>query len=106
MWLETRTLFAGAAPLLDQADRAPPHERIHAAQRLVEDQQLGIVRDRLRQLDALAHALAVAADLLVGGVQQIDASERPRRRRRRRPSLEKPFRRTSAVTHSRPVIRS
>ena len=81
-------------------------DRIHARQRLVEDEQFRIVDERLRHLDALAHALAVGADLLV------------RRRRSGRPSSSAraaiaaasvsatPFRRTSAVTHSRPVIRS
>ena len=81
-------------------------ERIHARQRLVEDQQLGIVDDRLRQLHALAHALAVGADLLVGGVHQVD-----RRRARARAASSaafspRPLSRTSAVTHSSPVIRS
>ena len=75
-------------------------------ERLVEDQQLRIVHERLRELDALAHALAVGADALVGGVHQIDG----RRARVRRPSRAsrspKPLSRTSAVTHSRPVIRS
>ena len=75
-------------------------------ERLVEDQQLGIVHDRLRQLDALAHALAVGADLLVRGVDQVDALERARARPRRAAVSSRPFRRTSAVTHSRPVIRS
>ena len=77
MWLETMTLLPCAAPLLDQADGLAARERIHAGQRLVEDQQLGIVRERLRQLDALPHALAVGADLLVGGVDQVDQLERP-----------------------------
>ena len=40
----------------------------------------GIVHERLRQLHALAHALAVGADLLVGRVHQVDALERALRR--------------------------
>ena len=89
MWLETRTLLpARAQSLISRMVRAP-HQRVHAAQRLVEDEQLGVVHDRLRQLDALPHALAVAADLPVRGVDQIDDLERPRgsraRIRRRQP---------------------
>ena len=55
-------------------------ERIHAGERLVENQQLRLVDDRLRELHALAHALAVGADLLVRRVEQIDAGQRPPRR--------------------------
>ena len=69
-------LLPCARPVLDQPDRPAPHQRIHAGQRLVEDQQLGIVHERLRQLDALPHALAVGADLLVRGVEQVDRVER------------------------------
>src|SRR5207253_10727631 len=45
--------LAGAAPLLDQPNRPAPHDRIHAAERLVEDEQLRIVSDGLRELHAL-----------------------------------------------------
>ena len=72
--------LAGAGPVADHPDGLAPPERVHARERLVEDQQLGIVDERLRQLDALAHALAVGADLLVGRLHQVDApSARPRR---------------------------
>ena len=37
------------------------------------------MREGLRQLDALTHALAVGADLLVGGVGQIDRRQRAAR---------------------------
>ncbi len=98
--------LARAAPVLDQPDRAAARERIHAGERLVENQQLRLVDDRLRELHALAHALAVGADLLVRRVEQIDAGQRayaplPQRLFRRSRSS-----RTSAVTHSRPVMRS
>ena len=91
MWLETRTLLPARRPVLDQPDRPAPHDRIHAGQRLVENQQLGIVDDRLRELDALTHALAVGADLLVGGVEQVDDARAPGVRRPQRPSSESPF---------------
>ncbi len=66
-------------PVAKEANRLAARERIHPGQRLVEDEQFGLVRERLRQLDALAHALAVGADALVGGVLQIDLLERRHR---------------------------
>ena len=86
MWLETMMLLPAAAPVANQPDRLAAAERVHARQRLVEDQQLRIVDDRLRELDALAHALAVGADLLVGGVHQIDRRPAPGAPPRRLPS--------------------
>ena len=68
--------LAGAGPLADQADRLAARDRVHPPQRLVEDQQLRVVDDRLRELHALAHPFAVGADLLVRGVEEIDDSER------------------------------
>ena len=92
-------------PVAKEANRLAARERIHAGQRLVEDEQLGLVRQRLRQLDALAHALAVGADALVGGVFQVDLLER-RHRGVGGLAIAEPCRRSSAVTHSWPVIRS
>jgi hypothetical protein len=76
---------------------------IHAAQRLVEDQHLGIVRERLRHLDSLAHAFAVGTDFLVRRVEQIDRFQCASRSRFCL-SSSRPFNATSAVTHPRPVI--
>ena len=56
----------------------------------------GSCDDRLRQLDALPHALAVGADLLVGGVHQVDRRQRARAPRRRLRFSSRPFSRTSA----------
>ena len=103
--------LAGAAPVLDHADRLAARDRIHAGQRLVEDQQLRIVHERLRQLDALAHALAVGADLLVGGVDQVDRLERaraavarpPARRRRSAAPAPSPTRGRSSARRTRPA---
>ena len=74
------TLRPCRGPVAEQPNRLAPRERIHPGQRLVEDEQLGLVRNRLRELDALAHAFAVGADALVGGVLQIDLLERRHRR--------------------------
>ncbi len=72
--------LSGAGPFADQADRAPAGERVHARERLVEDEERGVVDDGLRELDALAHALAVGANLLARRVHQIDDGERAPRR--------------------------
>ena len=50
--------------------------RIDAAQGLVEQQQFRIVQQRLREFDALAHALRVAGERAVGAVVHADYFER------------------------------
>ena len=65
----------GAEPA-DQLDHVAPLHRVEAVERLVEQQQLGRVDERLGQLDALAHALREAADPPLGGVLEPDARER------------------------------
>ena len=47
--------------LAEQRDRLRPAHRVDAAERLVEDQQRRVAQQRLGQLDALPHALAVTA---------------------------------------------
>ena len=75
MWLETITWRPSWLPRPKKANRLAAREGIHPGQRLVEDEQFGLVRQRLRQLDALAHAFAVGADALVGGVFKVDQLE-------------------------------
>ena len=105
-WLDTSTLRPAAAHVANQLNRPAALDRVHAVQRLVEDEQLGIERDGLRELDALPHALAVRADLLSAARR---SGRRPRAHgrppRTPRPS-DSPFSRTRPVTHSRPVMRS
>ena len=69
--------LAGAGPVANQADGPAAGERIHSRERLIEDEQRRIVHDCLRQLDPLAHPLAVGADLLVRGIHQLDRRHRP-----------------------------
>ena len=88
MWLETSTLLPERPQSRISWIVRRRMSGIHAAQRLVEDQHLGIVRDGLRHLDALTHPLAVGADLLVRRVHQIDRFERAPRGRRGRIGLE------------------
>ena len=47
-------------------------EGIEAVEGFIEDEDFGIVGDGLRELDALPHSLAVAADFAVGGFAQAD----------------------------------
>ena len=54
-----------ASEALHEVHHAAPVHGVHPAQRLVEQQHLGVVGEGLRHLDALAHPLAVAADLAV-----------------------------------------
>ncbi len=49
---------------------------VGAGEGLVEEQHVRVVDDGLRELRALAHAAAVAADLAVHGVGQAEALER------------------------------
>ena len=91
--------LAGAAPVLDHADGLAARDRIHARQRLVENQQLRIVRERLRHLDALPHALAVGADLLV----RRRRSDRPSRARARAIARASRRRRRSAARAPSPT---
>ena len=48
---------------------------VHAVGRLVEEQQIGIVHQRLRQLDALLHAGGVGFDVAVPRLAQADVKE-------------------------------
>ena len=49
--------------------------RVHAVGRLVEEQQIGIVDERLRQLDALLHAGRVGLDVAVARLAEADVVE-------------------------------
>ena len=65
----------GAEPA-DQLHHVAALHRVEAVERLVEQQQLGRVHERLGELDALAHALREAADAALRGVLEPDARER------------------------------
>src|SRR6185369_2624306 len=56
-----------------QRDRLGPNHRIEAVERFVENQNSRLVRDRLREPDALSHALAVRRDFAIRGIHEIDA---------------------------------
>ena len=59
-----------------QGDHLGSCQRVKSIQRLIEDYNFRIVRQRLRQPDSLAHALAVGSDFALGGVDHVDALNR------------------------------
>ena len=67
--------FALVLEALDDLADLHAAERIEAAGGLVEDQQVGIVDQRLGQADALLHALGVGLDGALAGVFQLDQLE-------------------------------
>src|SRR5438105_5336502 len=66
---------SGLALLEDQVAHVAPAERIEAAHRLVEDQQLGIVKERGGESEALEHALGILAESQGRPLPEPDAAE-------------------------------
>ena len=69
-------VLALVCPHAEQRDRLGPHQRVQAVQWLVEHEYFGIVRDRLRQPDALPHALGIRRHLPVRRLGQAQTLER------------------------------
>ena len=63
------------AEVADQLEHLVAPLRVHAVGRLVEEQQIGIVDERLRQLDALLHAGRVGLDVAVARLAEADVVE-------------------------------
>ena len=81
MWLETMTWRPSLARLLEEIDHLGPTHGIETVERLVEDQDPGVVAEGVGELDPLPHALGVAGDPPLGGVGETDPFERlPRAR--------------------------
>ena len=59
----------------DQLEHLVAPLRVHAVGRLVEKQQIGIVHQRLRQLDALLHAGRVGLDVPVARFAEADVEQ-------------------------------
>ncbi|MFH1843814.1 MAG: hypothetical protein ABIF77_11480 [bacterium] len=68
--------FPPPAELLHQLDDLLARYRIHAVQRLVHEDDFRIVRQRLGQLDLLAHTLGIATEPTIGGVGQVEHLQR------------------------------
>ena len=64
------------AEAVEQRDHVASLHRVEAGERLVEDQHLGIVDQRRRHLDPLAHPLGELTDRLGADVGEFDQSER------------------------------
>ena len=69
---EKKTVLPSFFKPLDDFAHFHAAERIQAAGRLVEDQQVGIVDQRLGQADALLHAFGIGFDRALAGVFQFD----------------------------------
>ena len=89
--------------LFDEVDHAPAVHGVEPGHRLVEQQHVGVVRDRLRDLDALPHALAVAAELAVLRVRERDRARAPPARAARHSASSNPDSRSRPATNCRPV---
>ena len=61
----------------EQRHHVQPLARVHAVERLVEEQDPRLVDERAGELRPLAHALGVRADRPVRGVGQVDRRDRP-----------------------------
>ena len=68
--------LAAVADLLDQADHPLAVRRVEAVGRLVEEQQLRPVDDRLGQLGQLLHAQRVGLELAVARLAETDVEQR------------------------------
>ena len=66
--------------LAQEVHHVQPLARVHAIERLVEDEHRWVVDERGGDLHALAHPLRVPADRAPGSVAQVDESDRPIRR--------------------------
>lgn len=69
------------AETVEEGDHPAPLHRVEAGQRLVEDQDLGVVDECTGDLHPLPHALRELPDRLRSGVGQFDLVECPGRRR-------------------------
>ena len=75
-WLDTIDAAAEVAERVEQLDHVQPLPRVEPGERLVEHDDRGLVHDRLRHLDPLAHALRVGREPPgVAGVE-LDEGER------------------------------
>ena len=63
------------AEVVDQLEHLVAALRVHAVGRLVEEQQIGIVDERLRELDALLHAGRVGLEVAVARLAEADVVE-------------------------------
>ena len=70
--------FAGAIGFQQQLAHRDPRQRIERRSWLVEDQQLGIVDQRLRQTDALLHSAGELGHIAAGFQFELNLRAAPR----------------------------
>ena len=63
------------AEIADELEHLVAALGIHPVRRLVEEQQIGIVHERLRELDALLHARGIGLDVAVARLAEADVVE-------------------------------
>ena len=76
MWLETSTRLALAAPPADRVDDVAAPDGVEARQRLVENEDIWVVRDRLRDAKPLFHASAERRHAAFGHALETHLRER------------------------------
>ena len=75
MWLDTSTAFPCAAKVRNRLVQLLAADRVHAVERLVEHEQIGVVHQRLAKLDALPHTLRVGTHRPIGALGHADRLE-------------------------------
>ena len=99
------TVTLVGAQFVDDVAHQQAAERIEARGGLVEKHELRIVEQRLGEADALQHALAVAAQRAIGGVEQVDAGQQPSMRASSATPRSRRGGRGSAAARSRSACR-
>jgi hypothetical protein len=105
MCVDTSTCFPSGGKLPEKREGFGSHQRIESIQRLVQDQDLGIVCDGLGQFNPLPHTLAISRDPAVSRVGETNSFERLCRQVRRLCSrvAEQPEKRTNELTARGPL---
>ena len=98
---DRRALAVDPAQLLP--DRQPAG-RVEAGGRLVEEQDLGLVHERRREVEPALHAAGVALDHAVGGVLELDQLEQLLRPARVASAASSPNSRPCRTSSSRPGL--
>ena len=75
MWLDTKTVLPLGGELPDERAELADAGGVEAVGRLIEDHEFGIVQDRCRDGEALAHAERVRARLVAAPRRQADERE-------------------------------
>ncbi len=75
-WLESSTVMPLSASVADERAHVAHAGRVEPGRRLVQEQEAGAADQRPGDAEALAHAVRVAADAVLGPAGEIDGVER------------------------------